>query len=911
MGRESVHKHRRAEVGRRVGEGGNRSMQERWVVLLEAAGDAARDPIGADALNRLHEALEPGRCGGVLRSLDRYALQVTATGAGPVDALVDVVARWADGVRRLGLPAWRLVRTEVFTPEDLEREFDSAERDPIGVQRPEDDFGPAHDEIGHELLHRAFSDPLTGLLGRHVFEHRLEGLLGGRRSAAVVALGLDGFEAVNRRFGEAAGNEAVIALARRLEAMHRPGDVLARLGGDEYGVLLEDSTEEAALPVAERMLHAVSLPMVVAGHDLTLSASAGVVVGQPGETAEAVLGNAGAALIVAKAAGGGRAVLYGSEVSRPGQTHQHFTPAALQDRRAQLQLLRLARMAGNEAETLDRAAGVVMRHICAQVGCAVGHLWISPAAFDETPQTSLWHMAEGSHDAALQEAAHELLASPGGLAPVVAGGRPVWIKDLHDNDDGLAHEQATAAGLRSAFAFPVLVGRDVVAMLAFFSRTAMAPTDSFLDVLVGIGTQLARVVERQRAAEGLRRAAEQLGASEARLREAEALTRLGSWRFDLRTGAGTWSEGTGALYGMDPRQPLDLRSALAAVHADDRPRIEGALSLMVEHGGSFADEIRVVRPDGQVRWHRAQGSAIRDDNGVVVAIQGTSQDITEAKLAQEALRQRERQLAEAQRAARLGCWELELSSGRLTWSEEMYRLWGWDPGQEITLDAFLATVDPGDRQRLLEAGARLSQTGEPTFVDFRATVAEGRQRWFSGEAHVLFDEHGTAIKLFGTDQDITEQKQAEEELRRAKDLYQRIIETTREGIVIVDAEDIITFVNPRMAEILGYSVDTMTGMAASSLVDEETRARLSGQQKRRREGMSEHYESQLLTKDGAVLHVLVSASPFMDDDGHYVGAVALVTDVTALREAEEILRSQTAEIQTGVDEEGRDEQAAS
>ena len=139
---------------------------------------------------------------------------------------------------------------------------------------------------------------------------------------------------------------------------------------------------------------------------------------------------------------------------------------------------------------------------------------------------------------------------------------------------------------------------------------------------------------------------------------------------------------------------------------------------------------------------------------------------------------------------------------------------------------------------------------------------------------MLFDEAGTAVKLFGTDQDITEKKQAEEELRRAKDLYQRIVETTREGILILDPEDRITFVNPSMAQILGYSVDTMTGMPAKSLVDEETHALLRGHQKQRFEGLSEHYETQLLTKDGAVVHVVISASPFMGDDGRYGGALA-------------------------------------
>lgn len=563
-----------------------------------------------------------------------------------------------------------------------------------------------------------------------------------------------------------------------------------------------------------------------------------------------------------------------------------------------------AAVAANEADTLEEAAPVVMRHICAQLGCVVGRLWVSPAPSDEVPETPLWHMAETGHHPALQEAAEELLTDPGvGLTGrVLATGRPEWIADVAKYETKPPHERAAAAALESAFAFPVLVGREVVAMLAFFSRTPMEPTSSLLDVLASIGTQLGRVVERQRAAEALRRSAKRLRTSEARLRDAETRTRLGSWHFDLHTGAGTWSEGTGALYGMDPQQPLDLGSALASVHADDRPRIEAALTLLVEKEVPFADEFRVVRPDGQVRWHRAQGSSIRDENGVVVAIQGTSQDITEEKLAHDALRDRERQLTEAQRAARLGCWELELSSGRLSWSEEMYRLWGWEHDQEITLEAFLATVHPDDRQRLLEEGARVNETGEPSCVEFRAMVADGRERWFRGGAHMLLDEKGRAVKLFGTDQDITEQKQAEHDLQSTKALYQRIIETTHEGIMTMDAEYVVTFVNPRMAQMLGYSIEEMTGVAVSTFLDAKIYAGAGGHRQRRRDGMSEHYQTRLKAKDGAVIEVLVSASPLMDEGGHYAGALAMVADVTAVQEAEDIGHSQSVRIQVELDE---------
>lgn len=871
-------------------------MPETWVVLLEAARE---DHAGMDRrdLDRLHDALHPGRSAATLYSPDRYALQVTAEGASPVEVLADVVRRWADSLRHLGLPAWDLVRTEVFTPEDLELELERADLGETSTERPELDQAPVeHDEIGQELLRRAFSDPLTGLLGRHAFGHRLERALaptGAGRAAAVVCLDIDGFDHVNQAFGGATGDEVLITLAQRLGVLLRPGDVLARLGSDEYGILLEDSTEDAALAVAGRVLDAVGVPMVVAGHDVTLSGSAGVVLARPGESAEVVMANVEAALGAAKAAGGGRPVLYGSDVPHVAQPDHHLLNAGLQDRLAHLQLMQQAAVAANEADTLHQAARVVMRHICAQVGCVAGLLRVSPSPWDVLPEAPLWHMADGGHHPALEKAAEELLAGPDvGLTDrVAATGRPAWKCQSADGE-----------GLESAFAFPVVVGREVVAVLAIFSRTRMEPTDSFLDVLAGIGTQLGRVVERQRAAEALRRSTEQLRESEGRMRKAEGLARLGSWHFDVRTGEGSFSEGAHALYGLDPLAPLDWGAALAAVHPNDQSHIRAALARLMETGEPLAEEVRIFRADGQVRWHQAQAWVIRDGDGVVVAMYGTSQDITEAKLAQEVLRERDRRLTEAQRAARLGWWEIELSSGRLTWSDEMYRLWGWEPGHEVTPEAFLATVQPDDRRRLLEEGARVRETGQPSFVEFRATVADGSERWFRGGAYMLYDDDGTAVKLFGTDQDVTEQKQAEHDLQSAKALYQRIVETTNEGIVMADAEHVVTFINPRMAQILGYSVDEMTGMHASEFLDEEAYALLAGRQRQRRRGISEHYSIHVRTKDGAVVQVLVSASPFMDENGQYAGALAMVTDISAVREAEEIVHSQSLRMQAEEDE---------
>jgi diguanylate cyclase (GGDEF)-like protein len=125
-----------------------------------------------------------------------------------------------------------------------------------------------------------------------------------------VWLHLDGFGARNEHLGGGTRDEVLVAVAQRLAATLRPADILARVGADEYTVLLQDTTERAALAVADRILDAIRHPIAIASQQFTPSASAGVALSRAGDDARAVVTNAKAALAKARAAGGGRQVLY-------------------------------------------------------------------------------------------------------------------------------------------------------------------------------------------------------------------------------------------------------------------------------------------------------------------------------------------------------------------------------------------------------------------------------------------------------------------------------------------------------------------------------------------------------------------------------------------------------------------------
>ena len=158
-----------------------------------------------------------------------------------------------------------------------------------------------------EMRRLALQDPLTGLPNRTLFGDRIAQALAraerGARPPVVLMLDLDGFKLINDRLGHDGGDEVLVEVSRRLLAVARGTDTVARFGGDEFAVLITDATPADGLRIAERILGELRLPLSVGHQVISPGASIGVCIGSPAQTADSLLRDADSAMYVGKAAG--------------------------------------------------------------------------------------------------------------------------------------------------------------------------------------------------------------------------------------------------------------------------------------------------------------------------------------------------------------------------------------------------------------------------------------------------------------------------------------------------------------------------------------------------------------------------------------------------------------------------------
>ncbi len=258
--------------------------------------------------------------------------------------------------------------------------------------------------------------------------------------------------------------------------------------------------------------------------------------------------------------------------------------------------------------------------------------------------------------------------------------------------------------------------------------------------------------------------------------------------------------------------------------------------------------------------------------------------------AQERIIKNHIKFKEAQRIAKIGSWEWDITTNKLTWSQEQLRLFGETRKTfDSTFESYLSHLSEKEQENTKTLMKDTLEGKANYALEHEIIRTDGTTMMVFEQGSVLYDEDNKPTGMFGTTQDITERKKAEMAQRNSEERYRQIVETAQEGIWMLDENNYTIFVNKRMCEMLGYSREEMMGKQNYYFKDAEGKEKAMQDIERRKKGVTESQTSKFIAKSGNVVWTSLSTNPIFDENGKYAGALGMFTDITERKKADEEL----------------------
>ncbi len=383
--------------------------------------------------------------------------------------------------------------------------------------------------------------------------------------------------------------------------------------------------------------------------------------------------------------------------------------------------------------------------------------------------------------------------------------------------------------------------------------------------------------------------------NEAHLSEAQRIATLGSWSFDVQSGAAAWTDECYRLFGLEPaHEAPTFEEVLALTHPEDRERVRGAIAAAHKQGANADIEFRIVRENGQVLWLHAIEETFTNSEGKVILLRGTLHEITRQKQAEIDRDQATNRLNTAMFGSDLILVDAD-PEGVVYLSERWNVLLGGPPQEtHTTFEALMALTHEDERAGILQQYVdTLTGRAAEYNIEHRVRAHDGSWRWVRSRGRVVeHDAHGRARRLAGINEDITRRKLAEEQLRSSEARFRSLLALSSDWYWEQDEQLRFTKVSGLDPHNHRIGVDQLlgkTGFEAGEMqVDQADAARHRQLTAARRPFKDLCYTTR--DADGPWRYWSFSGEPMMDEDGRFVGYRGIARDVTQSRQAEEKIR---------------------
>ena len=339
------------------------------------------------------------------------------------------------------------------------------------------------------------------------------------------------------------------------------------------------------------------------------------------------------------------------------------------------------------------------------------------------------------------------------------------------------------------------------------------------------------------------------------------------------------------LLESDIGRPLDHLAGKFA--ASDLATMKENIDLVLAGGDPQQRKIRT--DDGRFYLKRIYPfiNARNEIGGVVL----TFIDITELTIAQEATLRTDLLLKHTEQTAHVGSWEMDINSGESIWSDEFFRICGFQPNEFTpTAEIGFQLIHPDDRERAQQAVERSIQEKEPYDIEKRIIRPDGEVRYVRSRGDIIFDQFGNAAKLRGSFIDITEQTLAVEAAEEAENQFVIFFQNAPIGLSITNPDGTLSRVNKAFCELLGYSAEELLALNLADIThpDDIDISRqmmsdlLSGTKS------SEPIEKRYVTKDGRITWTQVRSALHRDPHGKPAFYLTNILDINDRKRIDEI-----------------------
>ncbi|MCK9579186.1 MAG: PAS domain S-box protein [Methanoregula sp.] len=436
--------------------------------------------------------------------------------------------------------------------------------------------------------------------------------------------------------------------------------------------------------------------------------------------------------------------------------------------------------------------------------------------------------------------------------------------------------------------------------------------------IVGAIESIRDISDRKKTETALRESAE-------RYKSLITISKTGAWEYDRDRNYIWCCPEYFSLLGRDAGQ-YDLSGAANLkevwtdlIHPDDRDQAVERFIQYLETGspGIYDNYFRMLHADGHWIWIWSRGWTLRHENGTPMnKTIGTHIDITESRRAEEEQRIYTEHLCLAQEMGQIGSWELNIANGTIWGSDEAFRIYGIQRPADSLIHHHEIEAKIPEWERVVQAIHDLIETGAPYDIEYTINPGDGSgSKTIHSVARVLYNAERKPAGVAGVIRDITLRIQAERELkntyeelnaaynqiaareqilmqqlndisisqkalRESEARFHCIVETANEGIWAMDSQFITTYVNLKMADLLGYTTEEMICRNITDFMDPGEIPDNALKMQNRKEGLDENYERKFMHKDGSVRVLQVSVSALKDPLGAFAGSFARFSDIT-------------------------------